>query len=108
MQDITPLIEDVLGGIVELRHEIHENPELCYKEAGTAQRVLKHIESIEGLEIRTGVAETGIVATLDADKSGPCVALRADMDALPMEETNDVSYKSKVPGKMHALSPQQG
>ncbi len=102
MQDITPLIEDVLGGIVELRHEIHENPELCYKEAGTAQRVLKHIESIEGLEIRTGVAETGIVATLDADKSGPCVALRADMDALPMEETNDVSYKSKVPGKMHA------
>ena len=102
MADIASLIDRVLGEIVDLRHEIHKNPELGYEESGTAERVLKHIQPIEGLEIRTGVAETGIVATLGADKSGPCVALRADMDALPIEETNDVPYRSEVPGKMHA------
>ena len=102
MRDITPIIEDVLDNVVGLRHEIHENPELCYEEVGTAQRVLKHLEEIDGLDIRTGVAETGIVATLGAEKDGLCVALRAGMDALPIEETNDVPYRSKVPGKMHA------
>jgi len=102
MSNVGEQIERVLDEIVALRQEIHENPELCYEESGTAERVLKHIQPIEGLEIRTGLAETGIVATLGADKPGPCVALRADMDALPIEETSDVPYKSKVPGKMHA------
>ena len=102
MRDIGPLIGDVIEDIVALRHEIHENPELCYEESGTAERVLRHIEGIDGLDIRKGVAETGVVATLDADKDGPCVALRADMDALPMEEANNFPYRSKVPGKMHA------
>jgi amidohydrolase len=102
MRDIELLIAEVLDDIVGLRHEIHENPELLYEESGTAERVLKHISPIEGLEIRTGVAETGIVVTLGGEKTGPCVALRADMDALPIEETGNVLYKSKVPGKMHA------
>lgn len=102
MRDVTGLIDGVVGEITELRHEIHEHPELCYEESGTAERVLRHIQPIDGLDIRTGVAETGIVATLGAEKKGPCVALRADMDALPMEETNDLPYRSKVPGKMHA------
>jgi amidohydrolase len=102
MRNVGSLIGDVLDDIVGLRHEIHENPELCYEESGTAKRVLKHIEKIDGLEIRTGVAETGIVASLGADKPGPCVALRADLDALPIEETSDVPYRSKEPGKMHA------
>ena len=102
MKDVTPIIDDVVDGIVSLRHEIHENPELGYEESGTAARVLRHIEPIDGLDIQTGVAETGIVATFGAEKTGPCVALRADMDALPIEETGDVPYKSKVPGKMHA------
>jgi len=87
MRDVGPLIGSVLDDIVGLGHE---NPELGYEESGTAQRVLRHIEKIDGLEIRTGVAETGIVATLGADNTGPCVALRADMDALPIEETNDL------------------
>ena len=102
MRNVGSMIGDVLDDIVGLRHEIHENPELCYEESGTAKRVLKHIEKIDGLEIRTGVAETGIVASLGADKPGPCVALRADLDALPIEETSDVPYRSKEPGKMHA------
>ncbi|MBS12753.1 MAG: amidohydrolase [Gemmatimonadetes bacterium] len=102
MRDIAPIIDGVVDEITSLRHEIHENPELKYEESGTAERVLKHIRPIEGIEIWTGVAETGVVATLGGERDGPCVALRADMDALPMEETNDVPYRSKVPGKMHA------
>ena len=102
MQGVSPIIDRVLNDIVALRHEIHANPELAYEESGTAERVLKHIQPIDGLDIRTGMAETGIVATLGAEKKGLCVALRADMDALPIEETNDVPYKSKIPGKMHA------
>ena len=102
MRNVDSLIGDVLNDIVRLRHEIHENPELCYEESGTAKRVLKHIEKIDGLDIRTGVAETGIVASLGLDRPGPCVALRADLDALPIEETSDVPYRSKEPGKMHA------
>ncbi len=102
MQDITPLIDEILGDIVALRHEIHENPELGYEETETARRVLAQLEKIAGLDIRTGVAQTGIVATLGAGKKGPCVALRADMDALPIQETGDVPYKSRITGKMHA------
>jgi len=102
VRDIAPIIDGVVDEITSLRHEIHENPELKYEESGTAERVLKHIRPIEGIEIRTGVAETGVVATLGGERDGPCVALRADMDALPMEETTDVAYRSKVPGKMHA------
>ncbi|HAA73920.1 TPA: amidohydrolase [Candidatus Latescibacteria bacterium] len=102
MRDIAPIIDGVVDEITSLRHEIHENPELKYEESGTAERVLKHIRPIEGIEIRTGVAETGVVATLGGERDGPCVALRADMDAFPMEETTDVAYRSKVPGKMHA------
>jgi len=102
VRNVDSLIGDVLNDIVRLRHEIHENPELCYEESGTAKRVLKHIEKIDGLDIRTGVAETGIVASLGLDRPGPCVALRADLDALPIEETSDVPYRSKEPGKMHA------
>ncbi len=102
MADIGELIEEVRDEIVELRHEIHRHPELGYEEHGTAKRVMAQLSKVDGLEIRAGVAETGIVATLGADKKGPCVALRADMDALPIEETGDVPYRSTVSGKMHA------
>lgn len=102
MADVGKLIEDVRAEIVELRHEIHRNPELGYEERGTAELVLAQLRQIDGLDIRTGMAETGIVATLGGDKKGPCVALRADMDAFPIEETGDVPYRSTVPGKMHA------
>lgn len=102
MPEITTLIDGIRDEIVDLRHEIHRHPELGYEEHGTAERVLAQLDRIEGLDIRSGVAETGIVATLGSDKPGPCVAFRADMDALPIEETGDVPYKSTVAGKMHA------
>ena len=102
MRDISPLIEEVLPTVVALRRELHSHPELAYKETGTAERILRHLEQIRGIQIRKGVAQTGIVATLNASSSGPCVALRADMDALPIVEETGKPYSSKTPGVMHA------
>jgi amidohydrolase len=85
--------------VVELRRLIHMNPELGYQEFKTAQLIADTLKSI-GVRIKTGVASTGVVGYL-GDK-GPVVALRADMDALPIQETNDVPYASKAPGCMHA------
>ena len=102
MTNITPYIDAILDEIVALRHTLHRNPGLGYEETETAQHILAQLETIPNLDIRTGVAQTGIVATLGGHKPGPCVALRADMDALPMQETGNVPYKSRIPGKMHA------
>lgn len=102
MNRIDPLIRDVLSTITALRHEIHANPELGFEERETARRVVEHLQKLPNLKIKTGVAKTGVVALLNEDKPGKCVALRADMDCLPILEENDVPYKSKVPGKMHA------
>ena len=100
--DPHPQIESLLPEVRELRRNLHRHPELGYEEHQTAARVLKFIEDIDGLQIQTGVADTGIVVTLGADLKGPCVALRADMDALPIEEESGVEWASTIPGKMHA------
>jgi amidohydrolase len=92
----------VLETIVQLRHEIHAHPELGFDVAQTAERILQHISTLPGLTIRKAVGGHGIVATLNADRPGRCVALRADMDALPLDEETDVPYRSTVPGRMHA------
>jgi amidohydrolase len=102
MRDLEPLIKPLLPELVALRHELHQHPELAYEEHETAARIVEQLQPIPGIELRTGVAGTGIVAILGAERPGPCVALRADMDALPMEEVGDHSHRSTVPGKMHA------
>ncbi|MEE2659486.1 MAG: M20 family metallopeptidase [Candidatus Latescibacterota bacterium] len=102
MESIDQLIDYELPGLVELRHQLHKHPELAYEETETARRVVEQLQNLPGMELQTGVAETGVVATLGADRDGPCVALRADMDALPIEEITSRPYRSKVPGKMHA------
>lgn len=102
MKNIGPMIQKILPDIIALRHQIHQNPELSYEENQTASSVLEHLQKLPDLDIKTNVAKTGIVATLGKNKKGPCVALRADMDALPMQEQTDLPYKSKTPGKMHA------
>ena len=102
MRDASGLLQRLLPDLVALRHDIHRQPELGYEEHGTARRILAQIEGIDGLQLRTGVAGTGVVATLGADRPGPCVALRADMDALPIQEQADHEHKSQVSGKMHA------
>ena len=83
------------------RRDFHRNPELGFQEFQTAERVAAHLKSL-GLEVKTGIAGTGVMGTLRCEKPGRTVALRADMDALPMEEKNPVAYASKNPGIMHA------
>lgn len=103
MRDLEPLINDILPQIIDLRHRIHEYPELGFQEHKTAERVLAMLGGIEGLEIlQTQVAETGIVALLFGGRPGPCVALRAEMDCLPIQEETGKPYASKRSGLMHA------
>lgn len=102
MRDPQPLIASLLPELVDLRHELHRHPELGYEEHETAARIVSQLEDVPGMELRTGVAGTGIVAILGRGRKGACVALRADMDALPMQELGAHAYRSTVPGKMHA------
>ncbi|MFC1526064.1 M20 family metallopeptidase [Candidatus Latescibacterota bacterium] len=95
-------IAEVLPELIELRHAIHQHPELKYEEEQTAARVCDALEGLPGMELRTGVAGTGVVATLGAERQGEGIALRADMDALPMPEQTGKPWASRVPGKMHA------
>jgi len=85
--------QKVAPRIVELRHRIHQNPELSNRESQTAELVADYLKSI-GLEARTGIAKTGVVALLKGGKPGPLIAVRADMDALPVVEQTDFPFKS--------------
>ena len=87
--------------LVRLRRHFHENPELGFGEFRTSAHIADLMEGL-GLEVRRNVAQTGVVALLRGGKPGKTVAIRADIDALPVQELNDVPYKSKTPGKMHA------
>ncbi len=98
---IDQAIEKVRPEIIKIRRFIHMNPELSNREYETAKLVAAKLTSL-GLEVRTGVARTGVVALLRGGQPGPTVALRADMDALPVQETTMVPYKSLNPGVMHA------
>lgn len=81
--------------VIAWRRDIHEHPELSYRETRTAALVAKHLTTL-GYEVQTGVARTGVVGILRGGKPGPVVALRADMDALPVEEQVDLPFASKV------------
>src|SRR5437899_10325116 len=85
----------VQGKVVAWRRDIHAHPELSNRETRTAELVAQHLRSL-GIEVRTGVAHTGVVGVLRGGKPGPVVALRADMDALPVTEEVDVPFASKV------------
>jgi amidohydrolase len=87
--------------LVEIRRTIHMNPELGFEEVETSRLVSEWLERF-GLQVKRGWAKTGVVGLLQGEKGGKTVAIRADMDALPMEEANQVPYASKVKGKMHA------
>jgi len=87
--------------IIETRRQIHRRPELAYKEKATSKLVAEKLRSF-GLEVRTGIGGTGVLGILRGLRKGGVVGLRADMDALPIEEMADVEFRSKEKGVMHA------
>lgn len=107
--DVTPRLDNLQAEIEEkfgerisaLRRDIHREPELGFDTEKTAGKVLDALDGLP-LEIQTGVAQNGIVATLQGEGDGPVVGLRADMDALPITEETDLPFVSEVEGKMHA------
>lgn len=88
----------ILPKVIEWRRYLHEHPELSNREYETSKFVAGYLRSL-GLEVQTGVAKTGVVALLKGGRPGPVVALRADMDALPVEERTHVPFASKVKGE---------
>ncbi|HEU0052132.1 MAG TPA: amidohydrolase [Longimicrobium sp.] len=91
-------VDRLAPSITEIRHRIHQNPELSNREFRTAEMVAAHLRSL-GLEVRTGVAHTGVVGILRGGRPGPVVAVRADMDALPVTEDTPYPWKSTATGE---------
>jgi amidohydrolase len=94
-------IDALYPSLVEVRRDLHRHPELGYEEIRTSRRIHEWLSRL-GLEVRQGVARTGVVARLRGARPGRTVALRADMDALPIQDVKTCDYASTVPGKMHA------
>ncbi|MCX7357632.1 MAG: amidohydrolase [Alphaproteobacteria bacterium] len=90
-------IQSVLPRMIAWRRDFHEHPELSYEEVRTARVVAAHLRSLR-MEVRTGVALTGVVGVLRGGRPGPVIALRADMDALPVTEEGDLPFRSRARG----------
>lgn len=100
MQNLLEQASGFEAELIELRRHFHRHPELSFREVETAAECARRVEAL-GYEVRRDVGKTGVVAEL-RNGQGPTIALRADMDALPIQEENDVEYRSTVPGVMHA------
>jgi len=97
-------IDELVPDMVALRRDLHAHPELAFEEVRTSGIVAQRLHSL-GLQVQTGVAQTGVVGLLRGGKSpagAKTIAIRADMDALPIHELNEIDYRSTVDGKMHA------
>src|SRR3954447_22639899 len=100
-EKIKSLTEKYYPEVVKLRRMIHANPELAFEEHETSKLVADTLEK-NGISVKRGVAKTGIIGTLKGNRSGKIVALRSDMDALPILEATGLPFTSKNQGKMHA------
>lgn len=94
---VAAMADEIEPQVIQWRRYIHQNPELSNREFETAKYVEEFLRSL-GMEVHTGVAITGVVGVLDSGKPGPTVALRADMDGLPVLEVNDLPWRSKARG----------
>ncbi|MEW6160322.1 MAG: amidohydrolase [Verrucomicrobiota bacterium] len=101
-EQIKAAAEALRPKLIEMRRDFHMHPELSNREERTARVVAERLRALGLEEIKTGVAKHGVVALLKGGKPGPVVAVRADMDALPIQETIEVPYKSRNPGVKHA------
>jgi amidohydrolase len=90
-------IQSVLPRMIGWRRDFHEHPELSYEEVRTARVIAQHLRSLR-LEVRTGIAQTGVVGVLRGGRPGPVIALRADMEALPVTEEGDLPFRSRARG----------
>ncbi|MEL7147557.1 MAG: amidohydrolase, partial [Bacteroidota bacterium] len=97
------LAESVEQKVIEWRRDFHQYPELSNREFKTAEKIAAHLRSL-GIEVQTGVAHTGVIGILKGGKPGPVVALRADMDALPVTERVDVPFASRVKSEYNGIS----
>lgn len=88
------MAKEIEKKVIDWRRHFHQYPELSNREEKTAARVADHLRSL-GVEVKTGIAKTGVVGILKGSKPGPVIALRADMDALPVTERNDLAFASK-------------
>lgn len=89
---------DLEAQVIEWRRDLHQHPELSNREFRTSKLVAEHLEGL-GMDVQTGIAHTGVVGILKGGKPGPVVALRADMDALPVTEQTDLPFKSTAKGE---------
>src|SRR6478672_11181333 len=97
-------IDEILPGVVADRRHFHQHPELGFQEVETARIVAERLKALGVEDVKTGIAVTGVTGLIRGTKPGPekVVLLRADMDALPIDEENDVEYKSLIAHTMHA------
>jgi len=99
------MIEDVLRKhlpeLTAIRHDLHAHPEMLFQEERTARIVAEELTRL-GFKVATGIARTGVVGTISNGTSRRSIGIRADMDALPIQEQTNLPYASKYPGKMHA------
>lgn len=101
IQKLHKELEDIFPKMVDIRRDLHQHPELGFEEVRTPQIIADYLKDL-GIDVRTEVGGRGVVGTLRGGKEGKTVALRADFDALPIQDEKDVPYKSTVSGKMHA------
>lgn len=99
--DFTPRIAQRQAAWIARRRDLHQHPELGFEEVRTAGIVAQELNRL-GLEVRTGVGKTGVIGLLDGSTDGPTILVRADMDALPIQEENETEYASHTPNTMHA------
>ena len=94
-QSIQQDILEIEDKLIEWRRDFHQNPELSNREFKTAEKIAKHLTDI-GLQVETNIAKTGVIAILEGDQPGKVIAIRADIDGLPVTERNDLDFKSEV------------
>lgn len=101
LKDLFTRLEKIYPELVEIRRDLHMYPELSHQEVNTPKKIADYLTKL-GMEVQTNVGGRGVVGILRGGKPGKTVALRADFDALPIQEETDVEYKSRIPGVMHA------
>ena len=102
MNELLSRVKEIFPYTVALRRELHRHPELGFQEFQSAEKLLKELSQWDGFSIQSGIAETGIVASLAGGKPGKTILVRFDMDALPVNEDTGADYSSETDGIMHA------